>query len=160
MPELKKLFFKRDYEALIQRVHALAGAPDSAYILLARAAANNGDLSKAEELCRKALEINDMNPSPYYLLATIALAQDQAEDARRNFNKAIYIDPAYAPAHLGLADLLTLEDDPAKAYTLWRISINLIARLPEKTPVEYFEEYPKSALINLLNQQLKTRQEG
>ena len=86
-------------------------------------------------------------------------AQDQAEDTRRNINKATYIDPAYAPARLGLADLLMIEDDPAKAYTLWGISINLIARLPEKTPVEYFKEYPQSPLIDLLKQQLKTGQD-
>ncbi len=152
--DLTALFLNKKYDALIQAVGKLDPVPAFAVVLTARAAANQGKLTNAEELCRQAIQADDMNPSAYYLLALIALDRGRPEDAKAFFNQAIYLDPDYAPAHLSLADLVEQEKDLSKARVLRQIAVTLIGRLPDGQPIEFFEEYSKNDLTALLQQQL------
>ncbi len=154
--ELAALFLNKEYDGLNQAAGKLDPVPAFALVLMARAAANQGRLSDAENLCRQAIQAEDMNPSAYYLLAVIALDQGRPEDAKTFLNQAIYFDPDYAPAHLSLADLLEQEKNLSKARILRQIAVTLIGRLPDGQPIEFFEEYPKTDLTALLRQQLIT----
>jgi chemotaxis protein methyltransferase CheR len=68
-------------------------------LLLAKGKANMGQMKEAELICEKALEINKLNPSVYYLLATIMQEQGNDEKALALIKKAIYLDADFILAH-------------------------------------------------------------
>lgn len=78
--------------------------PD-ALLLEAGALAHAGRISEAEDTARQVLSADDQSPSAHYLLG---LCREQAGDpdaARTQHEIAIYLDPAFALAHLHLGML-------------------------------------------------------
>jgi chemotaxis protein methyltransferase CheR len=73
---------------------------------LARAAADRGELSKALELCEKAIDADKLNPSLYYLQATILQEIGRASEAATSLKRAIYIDQDFVLAHFALGHLM------------------------------------------------------
>jgi chemotaxis protein methyltransferase CheR len=74
--------------------------------LIARAYANQGRLELAAEWCRKAIDANKLNPSSYYLQATILQEQGYTERAVKSLKKCLYIDQDYILAHFTLGNIL------------------------------------------------------
>jgi len=78
--------------------------------LLARCLANVGQSSEAEEWLGKALQLDRLNPSGYYLLATIQQERGDLIQARRSLEQSLYLDAKYIMATFALGMLLTLHD--------------------------------------------------
>src|SRR5205823_5390392 len=77
-------------------------ADPDAQLLLAALLTNRGDLSEAEKVCLRLLELDEMNAGAHYLMA---LCRDQGGDqqsAREHDQSAIYLDPVFAMPHLHL----------------------------------------------------------
>jgi chemotaxis protein methyltransferase CheR len=55
--------------------------------------------------CERAIAADKMNPAHHYLLATIRQEQGQTEAAAQSLTRALYLDPAYVLAHIGLANI-------------------------------------------------------
>jgi len=47
-----------------------------------------------------------------------------AEDAEGHFHRALQLDPAYAPAHLGVGDCRALAGDPVSALRHWELALS------------------------------------
>lgn len=74
-------------------------------VLLARAFANGGELTKAEECCRRAIEKDRLNPVCYYLLANILQETGQFDEAFQLLKTVIYLDNEFVLAHFALGNL-------------------------------------------------------
>jgi chemotaxis protein methyltransferase CheR len=73
--------------------------------LLARAHANQGQLTEAQAWCEQALAINKFDPGLYYLHATILLECGQETEARSSLTQALYLDHRFVLAHFTLGNL-------------------------------------------------------
>ena len=73
--------------------------------LLARAYANQGQLSEAQQWCEQAIRANTSNPGLQYLFATILLEQGHAEEAHQSLTRALSLDPDFVLAHVALATI-------------------------------------------------------
>lgn len=74
--------------------------------LQARAAADQGRLSDALELCEKALSADKLNPSLHYLYATVLQESGRVDAAAASFKRSIYIDQDFVIAHFALGNLM------------------------------------------------------
>ncbi|MDI6722982.1 MAG: CheR family methyltransferase [Candidatus Aenigmarchaeota archaeon] len=106
--EALSLYEKGSYHEAIEKMLAelLKNQNNSkAMVLLARAFANSGELAKAEEWCRKAIENDKLNPLYYYLLANILQEMGQFDDALGLLKTVIYLDNEFVLAHFTLGNL-------------------------------------------------------
>ncbi len=69
----------------------------------------------AEEHCRQAITKAHLRPEPYYLLATLRLAQGDDAGSLEAHRKALYVDPRFVPALLAQAAIHRRVGAQAKA---------------------------------------------
>jgi len=74
-----------------------------------------GDFKQAEEHCRKALALYPAFPAAYNALGVIAGRQGDRDEARRQFLKAVEIDPQHSEANANLARMALADQDWAEA---------------------------------------------
>jgi chemotaxis protein methyltransferase CheR len=74
--------------------------------LAARAYANIGRLSEAQECCKRAIDCDRLNAQNHYLLSIILEQQGDAEGAVRSLKHALFIDHDYLLAYFALGNLL------------------------------------------------------
>ena len=70
---------------------------------LARGSAGRGRFEEAAAHCQAAISRAQLEPEPYYLLATLYEAQGEEHKALAAFRQAVYLDRDFAPAYLGMA---------------------------------------------------------
>lgn len=76
-----------------------------AIVLLIRAYANYGKLNEALEWCEKAIVMDKINPSFYYLRSTILQEQGHIEESIKSLKRALYLDSNFTMAHFALGIL-------------------------------------------------------
>lgn len=76
-----------------------------AYIALGKVHANLGHLGQARLWCERALELDRLNPQPYYLLSMIHQEDGMFESAVQALKKSLYLDRDFVMAHYSLAQL-------------------------------------------------------
>lgn len=83
------------------------GAPNvtAIHIDLGMAYARSGDLEKAEESLKKALQLNPRHPIPYNELGMVYRRQGRFPEARASYEKALEIFPTFHFAQRNLAIL-------------------------------------------------------
>ncbi len=110
---------------------AAAADPSSPYLArqAAKIALGLGNLDKAAEYARAALQINPADPAAHVLLGRVEWARGEFSEAQGHFEKALRFDPDSEEATFSLASLLVrtstanarellqhfLKDNPAKA---------------------------------------------
>ncbi len=93
---------------------------------LAKAAADKGELSNALELCKKAIDADKLNPSLYYLQATILQEIGRASEAATSLKRAIYIDEDFLLAHFTLGRLMHLQEKYKEAEKCFANACSLL----------------------------------
>ncbi len=73
--------------------------------LLARAHANQGQLTEAQNWCEQAITIDKCDPGLHYLRATILLECGQEAEARLSLTRALYLDQRFVLAHFTLGNM-------------------------------------------------------
>ncbi|OEU71732.1 MAG: hypothetical protein BA874_11960 [Desulfuromonadales bacterium C00003068] len=76
--------------------------------VLARCLANIGRADEAEEWLEKALELDRLNATGYYLLATVQQERGSLVPAKRSLEQALYLDGDFIMATFALGMLLVL----------------------------------------------------
>ncbi len=84
-------------------------------LLLARACANQGNLTEAREWCEKAIALDKLSPLPYYLRATIQQEEGAVEEAVKSLKRSLYLDHDFVLAHFALGNL-TRQQGKAKEF--------------------------------------------
>ena len=69
---------------------------------LARALLDNGNVSEAADQAQQAAALDAKDPSAHEVLGRVFAAQRNFDEARRAFERALRLDPSYAPAAEGL----------------------------------------------------------
>jgi len=72
-------------------------------LLQAEQLADNGDLTNAEERCRRYLSTNKLDARGYFLLGIVLLSAQRHTEAESYFQKALYLNPDYQEALLSMA---------------------------------------------------------
>jgi arylsulfatase A-like enzyme/Flp pilus assembly protein TadD len=114
---------------------------------LATAYVQNGRLADAERVYKWVLAIQPYVPA-YNGLGIIAIKQQNFPDARKNFERAVQLDPNYVEAQLNLGILCTQTGDHPCARAAFR---KFLAKAPRAA---YKDDIPRVqyALTHLLNQ--------
>ncbi|MCJ7813311.1 tetratricopeptide repeat protein, partial [bacterium] len=100
-----KLGYYDDTIEKIRGVLSIQKDDVNAMTLLSKAFANQGKLTEASEWCKKAIEIDKLNPQFYHLYATILEERGQFEEAKESLKKALYMNPHFALAYFQLGNL-------------------------------------------------------
>ena len=101
--------------------------------LLSRTKANLGNLEEARIFCEKALSIDKLDSSLYYLLAIIQSEQGNDEDAVLALSKAIYLDPDFVMANFFMGNLVQKMGNNNAGQKHYKNTLNILAKLnPEE----------------------------
>ena len=89
--------------------------------------------------CRKALAVNPLAATPYFLLAQLAQIKGDSTQAKDCLNKAIYLDYRFVAAYLELATLCERAGDILRARTLRRAALGIVRTMPDDAVIEQYE---------------------
>ncbi|MBF0316748.1 MAG: tetratricopeptide repeat protein [Nitrospirae bacterium] len=145
-----ELYGKGNYAAAIKRAGSLLLTEPTnlaAIVFLARTHANMGDYTQSAQWCEKALNINPLEVTPYFVLAQIAESAGQLQRAGELFKKIMYIDPSFVPAYIELGALYERQNDPLKAAGMRRAAIEILRELPPDKTVQPYDEYTVAELL-------------
>lgn len=101
--------------------------------------ADQGQVRQAESTCRLAIEATPLDPWPYYLLAQLAQERGDAEAARVQLDKVLYLDPHCIAAYLELATLQDSTRPSNRGRALLETARRLLAALPAGALVAPYE---------------------
>ena len=101
--------------------------------LLARTKANLGNLEEARIFCEKALSIDKLDSSLYYLLAIIQSEQGNDEDAILALSKAIYLDHDFVMANFFMGNIVQKMGNNNAGQKHYKNTLNILSKLnPEE----------------------------
>ncbi len=86
-------------------------APD-ALVRQARRHADAGDLPRAEQLCRRAIEQDKLDPEASHLLAVILHERGAIDEAMAALRRTLYLDPGHVLARFALGSLAMQHGQP------------------------------------------------
>lgn len=125
----------QDAAALADRLLSETGTDCRLLCLAAEAWGNLGQLDRAEQYCRQAVEFDALAAAPHYLLAQLAAARGQQETAKQLLKRVLYLDPQHVAAYLDLAEILGREGNETRARSLRRSALEMLAALPADRPL-------------------------
>ncbi len=103
--------------------------------LLARACANHGRLAEALEWCRKAVQLDRLDPGLHLLQATVLQEQGQLEAATASLKRVLYLRPEHLLAHFVLANIHHQTGHFAEARRHFKRALELLAVFPPEAVV-------------------------
>jgi chemotaxis protein methyltransferase CheR len=119
--------------------------------LLSRAYANQGKLGEALEWCQKAIASDRLNPSLYYLQATILEEKGDLEAAATSLKRALYLDQDFVLAHIALGNLSVRRQQPAQADRHFGNAVSLLKAYPEAAIIPESEGMTAGRLMDIIN---------
>lgn len=148
--ELDRIFLLGDYVSVIKLGEEIVknNLNDVRTLqLLANAYANIGLLDKAQEKCWSIIELDSASINSYFLLATIAEAVGNNEQAKDLFKKVIYLDSTFIAAYLELSGLYDRENDRIRASKMRRTALELLKSKAPNTLIEPYKDMTAGELI-------------
>jgi chemotaxis protein methyltransferase CheR len=107
--EQASVLYKQGYygeaERLLTKLLSEKQSESEPMTMLARIYANQGKLQEAIVWCQKAIELDKLNPSYHYLLATIMQEIGQYPEAVSSLKHAIFLNPKFVPVYFALGIL-------------------------------------------------------
>ncbi len=93
----------------------LAPSYSPAYNILGYAYRQQDDYANAEQAFKKYIELIPNDPNPYDSYAELLLKMGRFDDSITQYNRALSIDPHFAPSHFGIAGDLMYSGKSAEA---------------------------------------------
>jgi chemotaxis protein methyltransferase CheR len=106
---------------------------------ISQAYADLGDYERAEVCCRKAINIDAASADPYFLLAQIAEARGNDEEAIELLNKAIYLNPSFIAAYCELGALYERHNNSNRAKKFRNTAAELLMSQNPGMPVKPYD---------------------
>jgi chemotaxis protein methyltransferase CheR len=112
-------------------------ADPQAFSLLARALANQGELTDALAWCDRWIAAAKLDPVAHHLRAVVLLERGDTESARASFRRVLYLQPDFVLAHFALGNLARSEGKTGEAEKHFDNALQLLScyqpddRLPE-----------------------------
>jgi tetratricopeptide (TPR) repeat protein len=100
----------RSEPVILEKKHIEPDDNDKGNLLeQARYYANQRKLDDAEEICRKLISSDKINPEYFYLLSNILQEQNKIDEAILTLKKVLYLDPNLVIAHFSLGNLYLIQ---------------------------------------------------
>ena len=103
----------------------------AALSLLVRSYANQGELAQAQRWCDQALKADRLDPELHCLRAEILQEQGETGEARASLERALFLDPTLAIAHLSLGYLALWEGRGNTAGKHFENALRLISSVAD-----------------------------
>lgn len=97
--------------------------------LLAKIKANLGKLDEAKQLCKKAIQIDKLDPGVYYLLATILSEHGKEEDPIKYLNTTLFLDPDFTLAYFLLGRYSAKSGKNAQSRKYYNSALKTLSKL-------------------------------
>ncbi|MEO5358159.1 MAG: tetratricopeptide repeat protein [Nitrospirae bacterium YQR-1] len=163
MDEANALLEAGQYPKVIEKMkYHLTDNPNSsdAYVLLAEAYANTGDLANAAVACKEAIAINSLDIRPYYLLSHIAQEYGNEEEGKDMLKRVIYLDANCVAAYMELSILYENSGDVLRAEKLKETALNILEKLPSDKKIDFYGSLSAGELLRQLKKQGLTEVRG
>ncbi len=122
---------RRAYSRDTQRIPAPAAAAEAgAAAEEARKLADRGSLDEALARCTEALACEKLNPSLYYLKASILQELGRSEEAEQALQSMLFLDGDFAPARVMLGAIARSQARSGEAAKHFREALALLERMP------------------------------
>ncbi|MBN1321814.1 MAG: hypothetical protein JXA87_13360 [Thermoleophilia bacterium] len=99
----------------------------------ARLLADRGDLKQALARCESVLECDKLNPSLYYLKASILQELDRPDEAEQALQSTLFLDGSFALARIMLGAIARNQSRSGEAAKHFREALVLLAQMPSNT---------------------------
>ncbi|MBI2296137.1 MAG: tetratricopeptide repeat protein [Betaproteobacteria bacterium] len=96
--------------------------------LLARALANQGELTDALAWCDRWITADKVDPAAHYLRAVVLLERGDVEQARASLQRALYLQPDFVLAHFALGNLARSGGKTGEADKHYANALHLLGR--------------------------------
>lgn len=125
-------FFERAIALDARFAPAYAGLGMALYVysLLGASPDHDADVERAVAACRTAINLDDNDPFAYAVLCRCSILQGQPEAAIAAADRALRLNPSFAPAHFGRAHALWHAGRPAEALPSHEAAIRFSPRDP------------------------------
>ena len=127
--------------------------PD-AQLLLAVLYTNRGDLGEAERVCRRVLELDELNAGAHYLTALCRERAGDRDGAIRHDQTAAYLDSGFAMPHVHLGLLAKRLPDMETARREFGRAIPLLDREDASRILLFGGGFTREALVELCRAEL------
>ncbi len=101
---------------------------NGAYIELSRAYSSLGKMDRSIECCKQAIALDKMNPSIYFLYASLHMESGKIDESIEFFKKTLYFDSNYIVAHFMLGNLFLTFNKKTEAQRHFRNAENLLSK--------------------------------
>jgi chemotaxis protein methyltransferase CheR len=115
---------------------------------------HSGQLSEAEETCRRLLEVDELNAGAYYVLALCCEGNGDRRGAAEHDQTAVYLDPGFAMARLHLGLLARRERDAEAARRELGQALVLLQREEPARLLLFGGGFTREALVALCRSEL------
>ena len=99
----------------------------------ARILADRGELNRALACCESSLECDKLNPSLYYLKASILQELDRPDEAEQALQSTLFLDGGFALARIMLGAIARSQSRSGEAAKHFREALVLLAQMPSST---------------------------
>jgi len=116
--------------------------------------ANQGHDEEAREYADKAVELDDLMPGTYFLLALLEERGANSEEAIKNYQRVILLDPDFAMAHFNLAHLYLKMERERDAAREFGNTISILERDTDNFSLNFSGGLSREAVISFCRMQL------
>lgn len=143
-----------DALALIDRLPPESGRDPDVLLLRAVLLTHGGQLARAEDACRRLLEVDELSAGAHYLLALCREGVGDSADALYHDQVAAYLDPVFAMPRLHLGLLARRSGDPAAARRELGHALVLLQREDASRLLLFGGGFSREALVALVRTEL------
>jgi len=153
--EARQLYLLGFYSEVIAQFSDFAKTPDE-FKLLIRSYANQGKLTEAITLCEKAIAANKLDPTIYYLQATIHQEQNQTDEAIASLKRTMYLDPDFVLPYYSLGNIYFHQGNLAGAKKNYRNVLSILEKIKQDEILPESEGLTAGRLKEIINTTIKT----
>lgn len=122
----------------------------AAYLGIAGIKADSGFAEDAALWCGRAIELDRVCPSAYFLLGQISLQQGDRDKALAHMRNAIFLDSEFIMAHVLLGNIYMEIDDKNAALRHFRISMQELEKMDQDEPVPCSDNTTAGRLVEMV----------
>jgi chemotaxis protein methyltransferase CheR len=148
----EKAYAHGDYDAAATAAQAAIERGESSertWVLLVRSHANAGRLSAAGEAVAAALERHQLSSELRYLEGMLLAQAGRRTEAVAAFRRALYLDPAFAVAHLALGESLAANGDAGGARRAYTNAAAALRDVPPDAILHGADGTPAARLLHI-----------
>ena len=134
---------------LIKNTHS-AEIKNSAYIELSRIYSNLGKADSSLECCKKAIDLDKMNPFGYFLYASLLMESGKIDESIDYFKKTLYFDNSYVIAHFTLGNIYLNFKKKTEAEKYFRNAEKLLSKANPSDVVKGSEGLTVNSMKDLI----------